>query len=55
MGIYCSEAWILFKQWQVEMFMQEQDLEEPDPFGDNFPAENDNIPVANVQDTANYN
>ena len=46
MGLYGSEAWSIFKQWQVQMFMQE--IDEPDPFGENLPA-------GNIQDTANYN
>jgi hypothetical protein len=46
MGLYGSEAWLIFKQWQVQMFMQE--IDEPDPFGENLPA-------GNIQDTANYN
>ena len=33
MAIYASEAWIIFKQWQVEQFMEEVD--NSDPFGDN--------------------
>ena len=46
MGLYGSEAWLIFKQWQVQMFMQE--IDGPDPFGENLPA-------GNIQDTANYN
>ena len=46
MGLYGSEAWLIFKQWQVQMFMQE--IDGPDPFGGNLPA-------GNIQDTANYN
>jgi len=38
MAIYGSEAWIIFKQWQVEQFMEEMDnrngMYNPDPFGD---------------------
>ena len=46
MGLYGSEAWLIFKQWQVQIFMQE--IDEPHPFGENLPA-------GNIQDTANYN
>ena len=53
MAIYGSEAWTIFKKWQVEQFMGGAAADNSDPFSDNFDPFGDKARSQNMQQDLN--